>query len=81
MNLLSVVLLFPLAGFFAALALPREKPGLVRCFALGVSLAVFVVSIGLALPQAGTAEGYWFETNVQWIHSPAIRFHTGTPGR
>jgi NADH-quinone oxidoreductase subunit M len=80
MNLLTVVLFLPLAGFLAALLLPRDRPGLARGFALVLSLAVFVLSIGLALPQAHTAQGYWFETNAPWIQSPAIRFHTGLDG-
>jgi len=80
MNLLTLVLFLPLAGFLAALLLPRDRPGLVRGFALVLSLAVFVLSIGLALPQAPTAQGYWFETNAPWIQSPAIRFHTGLDG-
>jgi NADH-quinone oxidoreductase subunit M len=77
MTLLNVVLFLPLIGFAAALLIPKEKA---RWFALVVSLAVFVLSIGLALPGGHTGAGWWFETNVAWIPTPAIRFHVGLDG-
>ncbi len=77
MTLLIVVLFLPLAAFLAAMVVPKEKA---RWLALIASLAVFVLSIGLALPRTHAAEGYWFETNVSWIPSPAIRFHVGLDG-
>jgi NADH-quinone oxidoreductase subunit M len=77
MNLLNVVLFLPLAGFLAVLLVPKEKA---RWLALVLSLAIFVLSLGLALPRARSAEGFWCETNAPWIASPAIRYHVGLDG-
>ncbi|MBI4874460.1 MAG: NADH-quinone oxidoreductase subunit M [Acidobacteria bacterium] len=80
MNLLLVVLFLPLAGFLATLLLPKDNPRLVRGLALVLSLAIFVLSLGLALPAVRGAQGFWFEANVPWIQSPAIRFHVALDG-
>jgi NADH-quinone oxidoreductase subunit M len=77
MNLLNAVLFLPLAGFLAALAIPKDKA---RGFALAVSLAVFVLSIGLAFAGPHPVQGWWYETNTAWIPTPAIRFHVGLDG-
>jgi NADH-quinone oxidoreductase subunit M len=78
MTLLDVVLFVPLLGFLALLALPREWS---RMGALVLSLAVFVLSLGLTGPFTGEgASGYRFSTDVPWIASPAIRYHVGLDG-
>jgi NADH-quinone oxidoreductase subunit M len=79
-NLVSLVLLLPAAGFFIALMLPRERPGLVRGFALTVALLTFVVSLGLIAPVNATPGHYAFQQNTQWIEYPSIRFHVGVDG-
>jgi NADH-quinone oxidoreductase subunit M len=79
MSLLDLVLFLPLAGFLAILVLPKESS---RMAALVLSLAVFVVSLGLVGPYLGGASpsGYAFETNVSWIAYPPIRYHVGLDG-
>jgi len=78
MNLLDVVLFLPLAGFFLMLFAPK---GTERTVAFIVTLAVFLVSLGLIAPywfQSPT--GYTFSTNIQWIESPSIRYHVALDG-
>jgi len=52
MNLLDAVLWLPLVGFVALLMVPREKVETIRRLALGVTLAGFVLSLGLAIGMA-----------------------------
>jgi NADH:ubiquinone oxidoreductase subunit 4 (subunit M) len=47
MNLLTLLLILPLAGFLIALLLPRSSPQSSRAWALAISLIVFVVSLAL----------------------------------
>ena len=74
MNLLDLAIALPLAGFFAVLFAPRNRPGAARAAALGFAAAAFVVSLGLA------RAGGQFETDVPWIASPAIRYHVAVDG-
>jgi NADH-quinone oxidoreductase subunit M len=78
-NLLDLVLFLPLLGFLAILILPKESA---KMTAIALSLAIFVVSLGLAAPyMAGaTPSGYQFVSNTSWITSPAIRYHIGLDG-
>ena len=47
MNLLTLVLALPLAGFLIALLMPRNSPQSSRMWALIASLVTFVASLGL----------------------------------
>ncbi|PYT15628.1 MAG: Fe-S-binding domain-containing protein, partial [Acidobacteria bacterium] len=81
MTLLDIVILLPLAGFFVFLAVPRNNPQMTRWAALLISVAVFVVSLGLVGPYwFANPAGYTFSTNVPWIGSPPIRYHVGLDG-
>ena len=81
MTLLDIVILLPLAGFFVFLAVPRNNPQITRWAALLISVAVFVVSLGLVGPYwFANPAGYTFSTNVPWIGSPPIRYHVGLDG-
>ncbi|MDX2181038.1 MAG: NADH-quinone oxidoreductase subunit M [Bryobacteraceae bacterium] len=75
--LLNAVLFLPLIGFLIALILPTD---LVKRFALGFSLLMFVVSLGLIGPVLANPGVYSFETDVEWINSPMIRYHIGIDG-
>ena len=81
MNLLDVVLFLPLLGFLAMLFVPKGNAQAARMGALVISLAVFVVSLGLIAPYWYAAPtGYTFSTNVPWIHYPPIHYHVGMDG-
>ncbi|MEO8026491.1 MAG: Fe-S-binding domain-containing protein, partial [Bryobacteraceae bacterium] len=79
MNLLDLVLFLPLIGFLAILILPKDSS---RMTAMLLSLAIFVISLGLLSPYLGseTPTGYQFVSNISWIESPAIRYHIGMDG-
>jgi hypothetical protein len=81
MTLLNVVIFLPLIAFLIILAVPKDKPEMVRVFSLIASLAVFVVSLGLIGPVWSSAAGtFALETNRSWIQSPAINYHVGLDG-
>jgi NADH-quinone oxidoreductase subunit M len=79
-NLLNLVLLLPLVGFLVVLFLPKTNSNAVRLFSLVISLAIFVLSLGLAVPFFETGNGNWFATDVPWIQSPEIRYHVAIDG-
>ena len=49
MNILTMVLILPLAGFIAALAIPRSAPQISRNFGMVMALVTFVASLVLLL--------------------------------
>ncbi|MEZ5399716.1 MAG: NADH-quinone oxidoreductase subunit M [Bryobacteraceae bacterium] len=79
-TLLDVVLFLPLVGFLAILLLPRASGELIKKAALVISVAIFGLSLGLVSPFAGGAAGTYFETNMPWIDTPAIRYHVALDG-
>jgi NADH-quinone oxidoreductase subunit M len=81
MTLLDITLFLPLAGFFALLFVPKDRPGASRMLALIISLVTFVLSLGLIGPYwFASPRGFQFEQNVSWISSPPIRYHVGLDG-
>ncbi len=81
MNLLDILIALPLAGFLITLFLPGGNPEAIRRFTLAFSLLVFVLSLGLIAPYwFANPAGYVFQTDIPWIASPAIRYHTGVDG-
>jgi NADH-quinone oxidoreductase subunit M len=79
-NLLLVVLFLPLAGFLAALFLPRTSPDASRRWALAVSLFTFVASLGLLVWFDRNAGGEQLSIDVPWIASPNIHFAISVNG-
>src|ERR1022692_2831619 len=78
--LLILVILLPVAGALALLAVPSEQVETIRRVGLAIALLVFVLSIGLLWQfQSGTSK-YQFETDVPWISIPEIHFHIGIDG-
>ena len=77
MNLLDVTLILPLAAFALVLFLSGDAA---KKAALGLALIIFVVSLGLLGPTLAAPSAMSFESNVGWIDSPAIRYHTGIDG-
>ena len=74
MNLLTAVLLLPLAGFLVALFVPRSSPGSSRAWALICSLGTFVASLGLLFWFDRTRGGEQFAVDVPWVTTPDIHF-------
>jgi NADH-quinone oxidoreductase subunit M len=79
-NLLALVLLLPLAGFLAALFVPRSSPGSSRVWALLLSLVTFACSIGLAFYFDRGISGEQFAVDALWIQSPEIHFFISVNG-
>jgi NADH-quinone oxidoreductase subunit M len=80
MTLLNLILILASAGGVVTLLLPKRRDTLARGFALGLALLIFLLSLGLIGAVAKHPTQMAFETNVQWIDSPAIRYHVGLDG-
>ena len=80
MNLPTLLLMLPLAGFLIALAIPRSSPEGSRVWSLVISLVTFLVS--LVLPQVfdWNAAGEQLAINVPWITTPEIRYYVAVDG-
>src|SRR4051812_3642418 len=74
MNLLTLVLALPLAGFLIALLMPRNSPQSSRMWALIASLVTFAASLGLLAWFNRGIPGEQFLVDVPWIASPDIHF-------
>jgi len=73
MNLLTVVLALPLAGFLIALLIPRASAQLSRMWAIAISVVTFGASLGLLAWFDRGHGGEQFLVDVPWIASPEIR--------
>jgi NADH-quinone oxidoreductase subunit M len=81
MSLLDIVLFAPLVGFLVLILVPKTNPQASRMGALVISLAVFILSLGLLAPYwFANPTGYTFSSNVSWISYPPIRYHVGMDG-
>ncbi|PWT97768.1 MAG: Fe-S-binding domain-containing protein [Terriglobia bacterium] len=80
MNLLTVVLFLPLAGFLIALMIPRSSGGGSRAWALVLSLVTFIVSLALPVMFDRGFTGEQFALDVPWIASPDIHFYIAMDG-
>jgi NADH-quinone oxidoreductase subunit M len=80
MNLLAFVLLLPLAGFLAAMLIPRSSPESSRIWAIVVSLVTFVASLGLLFWFDRSFAGEQFLIDVPWITTPEIHFAISANG-
>jgi NADH-quinone oxidoreductase subunit M len=81
MSTLDIVLFLPLIGFLLLLFVPRDKPDTSRWAALAISIAVFVISLGLLAPYwFSYPTGYTFQTYKPWINYPPIHYHVGLDG-
>jgi NADH-quinone oxidoreductase subunit M len=80
-NLLNLVISIPLVGFFLILLFPKERVQAIRVLSLGISLLVFIGSLGLIGAFWFTNPGgFVFQTDVPWIDTPPIRYHVGLDG-
>ncbi len=80
MNPLLGVLALPLVAFLAALAIPRRQPQNSRWWALGSSLAIFVLSLILVFRFDQGSGQEQFALDQPWIASPDIHFAISVNG-
>lgn len=77
-HLLSLIVFLPLIGAVAVMFLPRQAPGFLRQFTLGVMALDFIASLGLL--EAGMEKGWHFQYIADWIPSLGIRYHIAVDG-
>src|ERR1035437_1796423 len=78
-TLLNVILVLPVAGAVLILLLPRRS-ATIRGVALAISLATFVLSLGLLLHFDQATSDMQLTTDHAWIQSPTIRYAVGVDG-
>ncbi len=78
--ILTLLIFIPLAGALLLLLVSRSKPGLIKSFALLVSLLNFVLSLYLYFNFQPGVSGFQFEINRTWIQSLGISYHLGVDG-
>jgi NADH:ubiquinone oxidoreductase subunit 4 (subunit M) len=80
MPILSVFLWRPVAGAILLAFFPRTAAGAIKGFGLFVSLATFVVSLGLLRGWEDGAAGFQFVEQIDWIPQWGIRYALGVDG-
>ncbi|KAB2842541.1 NADH-quinone oxidoreductase subunit M [bacterium] len=78
-HILSLLIAVPLLGGAGILLFPKEKTGLIRAWALLVSLATFALSLHLVY-HYGDAAGYRFAERYDWLPELGIAYHVGIDG-
>jgi NADH-quinone oxidoreductase subunit M len=77
---LDVVIFLPLAGALLIGLIPRDRDGFVRIAALAVTLATFVLSLGVLAGFDPAREGFQLGTSASWIPEWGIGYVTGIDG-
>jgi NADH-quinone oxidoreductase subunit M len=78
--LLTFTVFAPLVGALALFAVPREQQRLARWAALAFSLAVFGLSVALALSFEVGRAGFQLGVTADWVRSLGVRFRLGVDG-
>jgi NADH-quinone oxidoreductase subunit M len=78
--LLTLLVLLPLVGGAAVLALGRGRDGIARQLALGVSLVVFGLSLVLWMQFDPASADYQFVEQYTWLPDFGISYHIGVDG-
>lgn len=79
-NLLTYLILIPLAGALLVLFLNKGKEDLIRWFGLAVSVIAFIMSLVVYSGFDSLNPGFQFVNKVKWIDSLNISWHTGADG-
>ena len=80
MNVLTLLLVLPAAGFLIALFIPRSSPQSSRTWAILISLVTFLVSLALPAMFDRNTGGEQFALNVPWITTPDIHYYVAVDG-
>ncbi len=78
-NILTLILLVPLAGAVLVALLP-DRAKLPNWIALITTLFTFLLALHLPAHFISGQSGFQFERNIPWIESPAIFYHVGVDG-
>ena len=79
-HLLTVITFLPLLGVPALLILRSEDHTWIRRVALTISVAEFIISLGLLLKFDRVSAQYQFEEYYNWIVRANIHYHLGVDG-
>jgi NADH-quinone oxidoreductase subunit M len=81
-NLLSVVIFVPLLGALALALVPRDETLQHRGIALTVSVATFLLSLGLwfGFDASAAAPEFQFQQEIPWMPTIGIGYHVGLDG-
>ena len=77
-HLLTAIVFLPMLGAVSLVFLPRQAPGFLKKFTLGVMLLDFLVS--LTLLAATMDKGWHYQYIAEWIPSLGIRYHVAVDG-
>ncbi len=80
MPLLSLLVLLPLVGGVAVLAIGRGREGFARHIALLASLVTFVISLIVWVRFDATSAAYQFVERYTWLPDFGISYHIGVDG-
>ncbi|HYC88287.1 MAG TPA: NADH-quinone oxidoreductase subunit M [Thermoanaerobaculia bacterium] len=80
MPLLSVTLWLPIAGAILLAFFPKAATGAIKAFGLFVSLATFIVSLGILRGWEDGFAGFQFVESLDWIPQWGIRYSLGVDG-
>ena len=80
MNLPTLILALPLAGFLVALLVPRSSPHGSRIWAIAITLATFAASLALPVVFDRGVPGEQLTLDVPWIATPNIHYHVAADG-
>jgi NADH-quinone oxidoreductase subunit M len=79
-NILTILMLLPLAGAVAVAALPGEEKQAVRHTALFFSLVNFIISTWILFGFDGKTAAMQYETKAEWVPALGITYHVGIDG-
>ena len=77
---LDITLFLPLAGALAIACVPAKNARVIRFVALAVTVATFVVSIGVLVNFNSGDPGFQLGSNAEWIPEWGIGYITGVDG-
>lgn len=80
MNILDLLIAAPFISFLLLLFIPKTATDTIRKASLALSLVVFLFSLLVIGPVLADGSKYSFQTDVQWISYPNIRYHVGLDG-
>ena len=80
MPILSLVLWLPIAGAIVLAFFPKAATGAIKGFGLFVSLATFIVSLGILRGWQDGVAGFQFVESAEWIPQWGIRYALGVDG-
>lgn len=80
MSLLDLTIFLPLVGFLILILMPAGSAETIKRAAFGISIVIFLASLGLIGPVLNSPKEFQYVTSVPWIESLHINYHVGIDG-